>query len=114
MSLQAYGQTLGQISGEIKDATGAVVPNASVTVTNAATNLSRSVTSNEVGLFVFPSLVPGIYSVKAVAAGFKPTTKTNIELQVQGNMRVDFALEVGQTAESIEVSATAAMMATPP
>ncbi len=108
----AFAQTLGEIAGEVKDSSGAVVPNATVTVTNTATNAARTATTNQAGLYTFPGLVPGMYSVKVEASGFRPTTKTNIELQVQGNMRVDFALEVGQVAESIEVSATAALMTT--
>lgn len=107
-----YGQTLGEIAGEVKDASGAVIPNATVTVTNTGTNVSRTGKTNEAGLYTFPSLVPGVYTVKVDAAGFRPTTKTNVELQVQGNMRVDFALEVGQVAESIEVSGSAALMTT--
>ncbi len=107
-----YGQTLGEIVGEVKDATGALVPNATVTATNAGTNASRTATTNQAGLYTFPSLVPGIYSVKVDASGFRPTTKTNVELQVQSSMRVDFALEVGQVAESIEVSGSAALMTT--
>ncbi len=107
-----YGQTLGQIGGEVKDASGAIVPSATVTATNVATNVERTAKSNEAGIYTFPSLVPGMYSVKVEASGFRPVTKTNIELQVQGNMRVDFTLEVGQVAESVEVSATAALMST--
>ena len=107
-----FGQTLGEIVGEVKDATGAVVPNAVVTATNAGTNAVRTARTNEAGLYTFPSLVPGVYSVKVDASGFRPTTKTKVELQVQGSMRVDFALEVGQVAESIEVSGAAALMTT--
>ena len=54
-----FAQTLGTITGEVKDSTGAVVPGATVTVVNKATNATRTTQSNEVGLFDFPALQPG-------------------------------------------------------
>src|ERR1041385_6777797 len=78
-----YGQTFGEIVGEVKDSTGAVIPHANVTVTNTATNVSRSTESNEAGLYTVPSLVPGSYSVRVEAGGFRPAMIQNIQLQVQ-------------------------------
>ena len=54
-----FAQTLGTITGEVKDSTGAVVPGATVTVVNKATNATRTTTTNAVGLFDFPALQPG-------------------------------------------------------
>ena len=65
-------QTLGTITGEVKDSTGGVVPGATVTVVNKATNATRTTVSNEVGLFDFPALPPGTYTVKSELEGFKP------------------------------------------
>ena len=106
------GQTLGTITGEVKDATGSVVVNAAVTATNTSTNVSRSTQSNEAGLYTFPGLVPGPYSVKVEASGFRAVIQNNIELQVQQTARIDFALEVGQVTETISVSGQAALLAT--
>ena len=53
-------QTLGTITGAVKDSTGAVVPGATVTVTNKGTNATRTTSSNEVGLYDFPALPPGL------------------------------------------------------
>src|SRR3989442_1290142 len=89
-------QTGGEITGQVTDPSGAVAPNAQVTATNTATNVARSTTSNNAGVYSFPNLLPGGYSVKVVALGFTTITKTNIELQVQQTARVDFTLEVGQ------------------
>src|SRR5205823_4445751 len=87
-------QTLGTITGAVKDSTGAVVPGATVTVINKGTNATRTASSNEVGLYDFPALPPGQYTVKTELDGFK-TTSRDLELQVQQTARVDFTLELG-------------------
>src|SRR5262249_29245296 len=93
-------QTFGEITGEVKDPSGAVVPGAPVTATNTSTNALRSTVTNETGIYSFPALVPGLYSVKVELPGFQ-TVSRSIELQVQQTARVDFTLAVGQTAETI-------------
>src|SRR5437870_12344767 len=103
-------QTVGEITGEVKDASGANAPNVAVTATNSATNVERSTTTNTSGVYSFPGLTPGIYQVKAVASGFQTIVKNNIELQVQQTARVDFTLAVGTSTQTIEVSASAAML----
>jgi len=108
----AFAQTGGQITGVVTDPSGALIPNAAVTVTNTATNAARSTETNSAGLYSFPDLTPGVYDVKVVAAGFSPTVKTGIELQVQGLARVDFALAVGQATQTIEVAANATLLST--
>ncbi len=110
--LPAFSQTFGGITGEVRDATGASVPGANITATNTATNAIRTSATNEVGLYAFPSLIPGNYRVRVEAPGFKSVTRTNIELQVQQVARIDFTLEVGQLTEAIEVKANAALLAT--
>lgn len=108
----AYAQTGGQITGEVSDPSGAVIPNASVTVTNTATNVARSTQTNTAGIYSFPDLSPGMYGVKVVAAGFDTVVKTGIELQVEQVARIDFALPVGQATQTVEVAASAAQLAT--
>jgi len=108
----AFAQTGGQITGEVRDPSGALIPNAAVTVTNTATNVARSTQTNTAGLYSFPDLSPGMYDVKAVATGFATVVKTGIELQVQQAARIDFALAVGQAQQTIEVAANAALLAT--
>ena len=99
-----FSQTVGTITGEVKDNSGAAVVGAAVTLANTSTNASRSSRSNSDGLYVFPDLVPGTYNVKVEATGFKSESRTNVELQVQQTARVDFALEVGQLNQSVVVS----------
>jgi len=91
-AVAALAQTAGSITGEVKDQSGAVAPNAAVTATNSKTNVARSTATNASGIYSFPDLTPGIYEVKVVAAGFATIVKTNIELQVQQTARVDFML----------------------
>jgi hypothetical protein len=112
LGLPLAAQTMGEIVGEVQDASGAVVPGATVTVTNTGTNMVRTAVSNDAGIYSFPSLVPGMYRVKVEAKGFKTVTKTDIQLEVQQSARVNFALDVGTVTEAVEVSASAAMLAT--
>ncbi len=105
-----FGQTLGSIAGEVRDESGAAVPEAQITVTNTGTNAQRSVLTNEAGAYAFPSLPPGFYGVKAERPGFKVLVRNQVELQVQQNARIDFELQVGQVTESVEVAAAALMV----
>src|SRR6516225_7628970 len=105
-----FGQTLGEISGTVVDPSGAGVPNSAVTMTNAATNALRTAETNQHGLYTFPSVPPGFYNVKIEHAGFKTASSNNVEVQVQQSLRLDFTLQVGQVSESVEVSATAALL----
>jgi hypothetical protein len=108
----ATAQTFGEITGEVKDPSGAVTPNVSVTVANTATNVGRSTVTNTSGVYSFPDLVPGTYQIKVVAPGFDTVVKTGIELQVQQTARVDFDLRVGQSTQTVEVSGAAALLTT--
>ncbi|MBK5294780.1 MAG: carboxypeptidase regulatory-like domain-containing protein [Acidobacteriia bacterium] len=107
-----HGQTLGTVTGQVKDSTTATVTGAHVTVRNIATNGVRAATTNEDGAYTIPALVPGMYEVKAEKPGFKVATRTNIELQVQQTARVDFALEVGQVSETVEVTSAVPLLTT--
>ena len=103
-------QTGGQIAGEVRDQSGASIPDAGVTVTNSATNLARSTTTNSSGLYSFPALTPGVYQVKVVAAGFQAAVTSEVQLQVQQTARIDFSLTVGQATQTLEVAANAAAL----
>ncbi len=88
------------------------MPGAAVASTNTATNASRNTVTNNEGIYSFPALNPGTYQVKVESAGFSPTVRSNIVLQVQQTARVDFALAVGQTTQTVEVSANALLLTT--
>src|SRR6476646_1471402 len=104
-------QSFGTITGAVKDSTGAVVPGATVTVVNKGTNSTRTTSSNEVGLYDFPALPPGLYTVKTELDGFK-TTSRDLELQVQQTARVDFRLELGTLTETATVTGVSPLVET--
>src|SRR2546428_8076775 len=110
--LPALAQTQASISGVIHDATGAVIPGVTVTVNNPATNFVRAAISNEAGVYNFPVLQPGIYNIKIELPGFRTITQNDIELQIQQSARLDFTLQVGEVSQTVEVSGTAALIAT--
>lgn len=101
---------MGSIAGQVRDSSGAAIPEAKVTATNAGTNAQRSALSNEAGDYAFPSLPPGIYTVTAERPGFKTLVRSRVEIQVQQNARIDFELQVGLVSESVEVVANAVMV----
>src|SRR5438270_8012393 len=90
VSVVAFAQTGGQISCEVRDQSGAAVPDAAITVVQTATNVARSTITNTSGLYSFPDLPPGMYNVKVVMQGFDSIIKSNVELQVQQVARIDF------------------------
>ncbi len=94
-----------QISGTVTDATGAVVPNATITITNVGTGLTREVTSNSNGNYVVLDIPVGIYTVAATAPGFKKFVSQNLHVDVGGSPSVPVSLQVGQAAQSVTVQA---------
>src|SRR5688572_12931462 len=107
----AYAQTLGTITGEVKDTSGGTIPGSTVTATNVATNATRTQASNEVGAFTFPAMPPGVYRVKAELDGFKPS-ENQVELHVEQTVRVNLALEIGAFTETTEVTAATPLLTT--
>ena len=106
-----FAQTLGTITGEVKDSTGAVIPGATVTVVNKATNATRPTATNEVGLFDLPALPPGLYTVKCELEGFRTSTR-DVELQVQQTVKVNFTLEQGTVSEMVTVTGQSPLVET--
>jgi hypothetical protein len=105
-----FGQTLGELTGRISDPSGAAVAGAVLTLSNTNTNAVRNTNSTGSGDYTFPSLAPGFYKLKAEHPGFKSSTSSDIEVQVQQTVRLDISLQVGQVNESIEVSAVADLL----
>ena len=101
---------LGQeatVVGTVTDPSGSVVPGVTVTLTNTDTTLSTTVTTNEAGQYIAPSLHIGHYKLTADAKGFKKAERTGVTLNVGDRDRVDFALQVGATSETVTVEADA-------
>jgi hypothetical protein len=92
--------------------TGAVVPNATVTVTNAETNLTRSAVSNESGNYVISNPPIGFYDVSATASGFKKFSLKKVELTIDSKTSVNVKLDLGSINETVSVTADAARVET--
>jgi hypothetical protein len=110
--LIAIAQETAAITGSVTDPTGAVIPNASVTVTNEGTNVSHSTVTNSSGLYRVEALIPGVYSVKAETKGFKTTVHQGIEITVGTVGRADLRLELGQETQRVTVEASVPMVNT--
>ncbi|MEO7143736.1 MAG: carboxypeptidase-like regulatory domain-containing protein, partial [Bryobacteraceae bacterium] len=102
----------GTISGTVHDATGAVVPGATVTATETATNSVITVTTSSAGDYTIPSLTVGTYTVRAEKEGFRPAVVTGLTLNAASSARADLTLEVGSTRQAVEVQASAAQLQT--
>ncbi len=96
-----------QLSGTVRDSSGASVPGANVTLTNEATGVTQRQSTTEAGLYAFPSIAVGTYTVKVEGAGFKIYSRTGNTVQVNTPLQVDVVLEVGGATETVQVSAAA-------
>jgi Carboxypeptidase regulatory-like domain/TonB dependent receptor-like, beta-barrel len=107
-----YGQTTtGDILGTVRDQTGAVVPGATITLTNMETNVSAEAVSDDAGNYVLARLRPGRYRLTAQVTGFKQGTVSDVVLLVDQRPRIDFALELGEmSAEQIVVEGGAILL----
>src|ERR1700757_4038337 len=97
-SLTAFGQgsSTGRITGSVTDSTGAVIGGATVSVTDTQRGTTRTLTTDEVGAYNAPELIPGTYVVKAEFPGFKATERQNIVVEVGKEYRVDMSIEPGE------------------
>lgn len=94
----------GTITGTVTDQNGAVVPNASITVTNIGTNDARTVQTNTDGFYEVPSLSTGVYKVTATASGFQESTVSDARLAVGDRLRVDVKMSVSGVSAVVEVA----------
>jgi hypothetical protein len=107
----AFAQmSTSEITGTIRDSSGAVVPGAVVTATNEATGVSYRQNTTPAGLYAFPALPPGSYTVQAEMQGFRTSKKSGNLLVVGTPLVVDLGLEVGQATDTVTVEATAAQL----
>jgi len=101
-----FGQAnLATLTGTVTDSGGGVIPGADVTVINTGTAISRDQSTNEIGSFTFPALIPGDYQLIVTSEGFQQHVEQGIVLRTGDNRRVDVELELGQVTESVTVDA---------
>ena len=108
--LYGQGTTLGSISGNVVDPSGAAIPNAKVVVKNIQTGIVREVTTDNNGSFQALSLIPGLYSAEVSAPNFQRQIQDQLRLDVAGAISLTFRLAVGQVAEAVSVTAEAELL----
>ena len=112
MSCMGYAQVTAQIHGTVKDASGAAVPGAEVKATNTGTGVSRTVTSEADGGYIFANLATGPYQIEVTKPGFSKAVESGIVLQVNSDPLVEIALKVGTVSEQVNVEANASQVET--
>lgn len=111
-ALRAQVSNNGQITGTVFDPSGKVVPGAEVTVTNPATNFTQMVKASASGVYVFPELQPGTYTVAATAQGFAKTIFNNVVVQVAQTTNLPIKMTIGVQSQTVTVSAEAQVLQT--
>src|SRR5262245_6171809 len=112
-AVSAYAQfDSAQISGVVQDTTGAVLPGVDVVLMNVGTRIERQAVTNEAGVYTFPYVPVGEYRITAMLSGFKPITKSNVQVNAGLNIRVDVSLEVGALTETVQVEAATTLVDT--
>lgn len=109
----AFAQTdQGAVTGVVEDSSGAVIPNARVTVTNVDTGLALQAKSNQSGVFVVSPLKVGNYEVSATANGFQTVTRKNLHLDIQQRLNVTLALPPGSVSQTVTITSAAPLLQT--
>lgn len=113
LACQLLGQTsTSQLSGIVSDSTGATVPGATVISTNEATGLTYKLTTTDAGVYAFPSIPVGAYTLSVEKTGFKRFQQKKIVLQINTPSTVNATLDIGSATETIQVEATAEALQT--
>src|SRR5437762_11366375 len=107
-----WAQSTAQVSGTVRDQTGAVLPGVEVTATQTDTGLKRTAVTDETGSYVLPNLPVGPYRLEGALPGFRTYAQSGIVLQVNSSPTINVVLEVGQVSETVEVQANAALVET--
>ena len=102
----------GQFAGTVTDPSGAAVPNAKVTITNAGTGLAVTATTNATGAYLLSEMPPGVYKISVEASGFKRYEDVGVTLNAGSTLHVDAKMVLGQTREVVEVTGEASQVNT--
>src|SRR5215468_3946083 len=101
---------VGGVAGTVKDPTGALVPNADLTLTNEATGVAQKIRSSSSGTYVFQAVPAGSYELKVEVSGFKTYVATGVQVHVQSVVTVDISLSVGRVNEALTVTSVAPLL----
>src|SRR5262249_8273314 len=102
--LVAWSQdTRGSIVGRIRDPSGAVIPGATVIVSNPATGSKSTMTTNADGIYRVPLLPAGMYQIEVTSAGFKKAVRNDVEVRIADRLDINIALEIGASEQQVTV-----------
>jgi len=105
LGLPLFSQTnFGRILGLVTDPSGAVIPGATVTVVDTQRGVARTLTTDAAGEYNAPTLIPGMYTVRVEASGFKMLERQNVKLEVGQEVRVDVTVQLGEKTEAVTVT----------
>jgi hypothetical protein len=102
----------GTVLGRVTDASGAVVPNAEVRITNDSTGVAAAAKTNDAGNYFLPYLIPGTYTLSCELQGFKKWVRGGVQVRINDSVEVNVDLQVGATSETIEVKDTTPLLST--
>lgn len=108
----AFAQTAARLAGTVVDGTGAALPGVRLTAEQMPTGLARSVVSDNEGRYLFPSLPPSVYRLKAEREGFRPVVREGIEMTVASSLTVDLTMEVGALDQQVTITDRPSMVNT--
>src|SRR4030095_14688356 len=108
VSARAQSSTTGNLTGPVRDAQGAAVANAELVITDEKTKASRTVTTNEDGIYSAPALPAGLYTIATNPSGFKKSVTTGVDLHVAENKVVNLDLQVGDVKETVTITSDSA------
>src|SRR4029079_15768258 len=111
-STAAAQAVYGSVAGIVRDSTGALLPGATVTITSVERNTVDTVVTNELGVYLKERLLPGVYELRAELAGFKAAVVPRVQVSVDTQTPVNFALTIGQLSESVTVSGGSPLLKT--
>ena len=111
LCLALLAQSVSQISGTVKDASGSAIPGAEVTVTQTDTGVTRTAQTDANGIYSLPSLPLGPYRLEVKKEGFSTYVQSGIVLQVDTAPTIDPVMKIGALTETVQVEAAAAMVA---
>ena len=109
-SAAVWGAVTGSISGTLRDQTGAVIPGATLTITNTAQGTRTRTTTDTKGFYSLPSLAVGRYDLQVEAGGFRLERRTGLVIDADSALTVDLKLEMAEKIESVTVESEAAVV----
>ena len=109
-SLSLFAQDTATISGTVTDQSGADIPDAQVTLVNAATGFTRTVATNSGGQYVAPTIPTGAYVITVVKSGFERLQRSGVQLTAASTLSVDLQLQLGSQKETVSVTATTPLL----